>query len=80
MCKRLATSRLVLHKTGGACHQRGYGEYHVREERYVGRSSVGAYTKVSMKGYKVWRIFRECSKGEVRRIPLPRTRVKKGKR
>jgi hypothetical protein len=24
--------------------------------------------------------FRECPKGEVRRIPLPRTRVNKGKK
>ena len=41
------TSRLVVHKTQrGACHERGYGEYHVREERYMGRSSMGAYKKL----------------------------------
>ena len=37
-------------------------------------------TKVSMRGYKAWRNFRESPKGEVRRIPIPRTPVNKGKR
>jgi len=31
-----------------------------------------------MRGYKPWRNFREFYKGEVRRIPIPRTPVNKG--
>jgi hypothetical protein len=34
----------------------------------------------SVEGYKACRNFREIVKGEVRSIPLPRTRVHKGKR
>src|SRR5829696_10474068 len=34
----------------------------------------------SVKGYKGWRNFRESPKGEVRRIPIPRTSVNKGKK
>src|SRR5215208_561469 len=34
----------------------------------------------SVKGYKGWRNFGESPKGEVRRIPIPRTRVNKGMR
>src|SRR5918993_898075 len=32
-----------------------------------------------MRGYKSWRNFAESPKGEVRRIPIPRTPVNKGK-
>jgi hypothetical protein len=36
-------------------------------------------TKVSMKGYKPWRNFREFYEGELRRIPILRSRVNKGR-
>jgi hypothetical protein len=31
----------------GARHFRGYGEYHVRKDRYTGRSSMGEYNKLT---------------------------------
>jgi hypothetical protein len=36
--------------------------------------------KVSMRGYKAWRNFRESPKGEVRRNPIPRNTVNKGRK
>jgi hypothetical protein len=33
-----------------------------------------------MKGYNVWRNFRESPKSEVRRITIPRTSVNKGEK
>ena len=34
-------------RPGGARHGRGYGGYHVREDCYMGRSSMGAYKKIA---------------------------------
>src|SRR5215211_8332209 len=44
------------------------------------RPRLKSFNVFSVKGYKGWRNFRESPKGEVRRTPIPHTRVNKGER
>src|SRR5215211_9006744 len=52
--------------------------YLLYREGGTGRPYLKLTNMPSVKGYKGWHNFREHLRGEVRRIPIPRTRVNKG--
>src|SRR5215212_7742288 len=54
--------------------------YLLYREGGTGRPCLKLTNMPSVKGYKGWHNFREHLRGEVRRTPIPRTPVNKGKR